>query len=126
MKQTTVAENIEQINAIVACIRRSNGSAPVIFTLSPVPLLLSMTDYPPVPSNVISKSVIRSALHDVMERKFENVHYWPSYEIVDWMGKYTGPIWGQKGNDLRHLEPDIIDGIMRKFSKIYFADAAPA
>jgi hypothetical protein len=74
-----------------------------------------------VASNGISKATLRIALHEIMERQSENVFYWPSYEIVEWMGKYIRPLWGQDGNDLRHLQPQVIDYIMRRFSTLYFA-----
>jgi hypothetical protein len=120
MRQTSVSENVEQILAIIAAIRQVSASAPVIFTLSPVPLLFSLTDYPVIPSNLISKATLRIAIHEIMEQGHDGVFYWPSYEIVDWIGKHIGLLWGQEGNDLRHLQPTVVDEIMRSFSNHYF------
>jgi hypothetical protein len=126
MRQTSVAENVAQLEAIVASIREARPNAPIVFTLSPNPLLLSLTDYPPVPSNTISKATLRVALHEMIERKLENVFYWPSYEIVEWIGRYVRLIWGQEGNDLRHLQSATVDDVMRRFSELYFRPAGAA
>lgn len=121
MRQTSVAENVDQIEAVVACIRRVNKTAPIVLTLSPNPLLLALTDYPPIAANTISKATLRIALHEVIERQHEGVFYWPSYEIVEWIGKHVRQIWGQADNDLRHLESSTVDEVMSRFSALYFA-----
>lgn len=121
MRQTSVADNIAAITAVIESVRRVNATAPIVFTLSPIPLMASITPYPPVASNTISKATLRLALHEVMERQHPHVYYWPSYEIVEWVGKYVRILWGQDDNDLRHLQPSFIDQIMRKFSALYFA-----
>jgi hypothetical protein len=123
MRQTSVAENVEQLDAIISCIRRNNPTAPIVLTLSPNPLLLSLTDYPPVASNALSKATLRVAIHEITERQLEGVFYWPSYEIVEWVGKNHRILWGQSGNDLRHLESATADDIMARFAKLYFQPA---
>lgn len=123
MRQTTVSENVAEIRAVIDCIRRHRPLAPIILTLSPVPLLLAMSDCPVLPANQISKAVLRAALHEVIEQRFANTYYWPSYDIVEWLAKYHGPVFGQDGNDLRHLNPSVINEIMRLFSKFYFSAA---
>lgn len=125
MRQTSVAENVAQILGAIACIRRHKPSAPIILTLSPIPLLVSLTPYPVITSNTISKSVLRAALHEVWEQKLDHVTYWPSYEIVEFMAKYHGPIFGQGENDLRHIKQPLIDDIMELFDGRYFKTADP-
>ena len=63
-----------------------------------VGVILAVTDGSPIAANNVSKAVLRAALHEVMARKEPNVFYWPSYEIVEWIGKYVALVWGQDGN----------------------------
>lgn len=125
MRQTTVEENVEQISQAIDCIRRHKPNAPITLTLSPIPLFVSMTNYPVVTSNQISKAVLRAALHVIYERKIENLTYWPSYEIVEYMAKYHGPIFGQGDDDLRHIKRSLIDDIMELFDARYFKPQPP-
>lgn len=124
MRQSSVDDNISQILAVIARIRTVKPTAPIIFTLSPIPLFMSMTDYSVIPSNLISKSTLRIALHNLTERHIEGVYYWPSYEMVDWLGKHHGPIWGHGGDDLRHIKTSIVDDIVSRFSKMFFKPVA--
>ena len=124
MRQTTVEENIAQIDAAISSIRGQKPDAPIVVTLSPIPLLISMTDYPVVTSNTISKAVLRAALHMIHARYMDNVYYWPSYDIVEYMAKYHGPIFGQGEDDLRHIKPALINQIMELFDVCYFPQGA--
>jgi hypothetical protein len=125
MRQTSFDENLEQITSAVACIRRHKPTAPIILTLSPIPLLISLTSYPAISSNNISKAVLRAALHCVWERRMEHVTYWPSYDIVEFMAKYHGPIFGQGEDDLRHIKQPLINDIMELFDAYYFKGDGP-
>jgi hypothetical protein len=115
MRQTTVAENVQQIMGALECIRKHKPSAPIVLTLSPIPLKFSFADYPIVPSNNISKATLRLAIHEVDQMQLEGVHYWPSYDIVEYAAKYHGPVFGLNGEDLRHVNSALIKQIMDLF-----------
>jgi hypothetical protein len=119
MRQTGVSENVTQISSLIEIVRRHKPSAPIVLTLSPIPLL-SVTSGSPIAANIISKSALRMALHEVMLRSSDNVFYWPSYEIVEWYGKYVSHLWGLEDNDMRHLPSNFIDAITKLFVEIYF------
>ncbi len=119
LRQTSVAENVDQIAAIIETIRRHKPTAPIILTLSPVPLLI-VTSGSPVAANNVSKSTLRVALHEIEQRNLPGVYYWPSYEIVEWFGKYVDIVWGRGENDMRHLQPKFIDGITSLFIEVYY------
>ena len=53
---------------VVSAIRAQRPDAPIIFTLSPIPLLASLTDTPVVAANHISKATLRIALHNIAAR----------------------------------------------------------
>lgn len=66
---------IETVNTI-------NPKVRVILTVSPVPLVATATDEHVVVATMYSKSVLRAAAQEVVNRS-ENVHYFPSYEIFN-------------------------------------------
>lgn len=121
MRQTSVEENVEAIRGVIACIRRQKPDAPICITLSPIPLLVSATDYPPIASNAISKATLRVAIHQTMRLNIPHVYYWPSYEIVEWLGRHKGPIWGTEDGDLRHVDTKVTAAIAAMFSEAFIA-----
>lgn len=122
MKQTGVGENVEAIAGIIHKIRWHKPTAPIILTVSPVPLYLAVTDSPVIPANNISKAALRMAVFEFMRCRPEGVYYWPSYDIVEWLAKYDGPRFGIGGEDLRHIDPAAVSLIMSLFSKYYFRE----
>lgn len=88
-----------------------NPSAEIIFTVSPVPLVATAESGAHVLSaTTYSKSVLRVAA-EVTRQRFENVHYFPSYEIITGAftrGAYYAP-------DLRNVVEDGVAHVMRLF-----------
>jgi hypothetical protein len=120
MRQTSEVENIQALLDIITAIRTVNPKCAIVLTLSPVPLLASLTKYPPIAANAISKAVLRAALHNVYERNLPDVYYWPSYEFVTWHGTTVEIVYGKEGNDLRHVSQSLIDSITGHFRRYYF------
>jgi len=83
---TTVDENAANLRAVVSLIRRVNAHAPIVFTLSPVPLVPTHREVSCLTADCVSKSVLRVALDQVMSDQAPGVFYWPSFEIVKWVG----------------------------------------
>jgi hypothetical protein len=107
----SVEDVIDDMTAFRRGLADVNPNANIVLTVSPVPLVataepgahaLSATTY--------SKSVLRVAAESVRQR-FENVHYFPSYEIV------TGAFnrGGYFAEDLRNVVEDGVDHVMRLF-----------
>ena len=92
-------------------LKRINPAAQVVFTVSPVPLaataergthVLSATTY--------SKSVLRVSAATVQKR-FENVHYFPAYEIIT--GTFNRGAYF--ADNLRDVVEDGVSHVMRLF-----------
>src|SRR6185312_11163490 len=62
---TTVDENVRNIAETVELIRRVNGRAPVVLTLSPVPLKATFRGISCIMADAVSKSTLRVALDQV-------------------------------------------------------------
>jgi hypothetical protein len=119
MRQTNVADNEAAIAAAVDAIKSFKPDATVVLTLSPVPMLATL-GVAVIPGNIVSKSTLRVALNNFMARALPGVFYWPSYECVTWMGTHVAPSFGGKGNDMRHVRPDVVRQIAHLFKEYYF------
>ena len=108
-------QSAEDVTADLTAFRNSlhsiNPKAQIIFTVSPVPLVATAVPGEHVLSaTTYSKSVLRVAA-ETMRRTFDNVHYFPSYEIITGAfnrGAYYAP-------DLRNVLEDGVAHVMRLF-----------
>jgi hypothetical protein len=107
----TVEDVVEDLTRFRDGLARVNPNAKIVFTVSPVPLVATAEPGAHVlSSTTYSKSVLRVAA-ETMRRKFENVHYFPSYEIITGAfnrGSYYAP-------DLRNVVEPGVAHVMRLF-----------
>ena len=75
---------LDDLRAFIAALRRINPKVRLIFTVSPVPLVATVTGQHVLEATTYSKSLLRVAA-DIICRESENAWYFPAYEIV------TGP-----------------------------------
>lgn len=115
---TTVAENEENIREIVRVIHSVNPTAPIVLTLSPVPLLATFRDMSCMTADCVSKSVLRVALDNVMADRTKNVYYWPSFELVKWAGSAFD--WRAWGEDARHAHRYLVQCIVNEFVEAFY------
>jgi len=106
-----VAEVVEDLSAFVEALARVNGGAQVVLTVSPVPLVATAEPGAHVlAATTYSKSVLRVAAETVL-RRFANVHYFPSYEIVT--GAFNRGAYF--ADDLRNVVEKGVSHVMRLF-----------
>jgi hypothetical protein len=90
----------------------------IVTTTSPVPLNATFTNQDVVVANMHSKSLLRTAASE-WAAAYENVHYFPSYEIV--MYSDRGLAWEADG---RHVRGEVAHRIMELFCATHLeADA---
>ena len=87
----------------------------ILLTVSPIPLEATFTGENALMANSYSKSTLRVAAQMVME-KFENVDYYPSYEMA-----MSGGIGVFKEDNI-HLLESSVDGIMDSFFSNYLSE----
>ena len=127
MRTSSVAENVENVNAILDAVRRlSRRDAKVVLTVSPVPLGATTEFHSAAIADCISKSTLRLACHEVITaRAKEGVLYWPSFEIVRWFGPHFGRelprVYGEHDGHSRHVSTWLVDLIVDLFLE-HFAD----
>lgn len=122
---SSVSENTENITRIIELLRTVNTTAPIVLTLSPVPLQATFREIPCISADAVSKSVLRVALDNVMSAAPPNVYYWPSFELVRWVGG----MYDHRScipSSTRHPERHIVYTIVRTFVKVFYGEAAAA
>ncbi len=112
----TAAEVTADLEKFIQQLRTVNPSIKILLTVSPVPLIATYEPRHVLVSNTYSKSALRVAADEV-ERKFDNVIYFPSYEII------TSPAAGSRyyQDDLRQVTDLGISHVMRVFSEHFIA-----
>ncbi len=87
----------------------------MIVTVSPVPLMATFSDRDVVLANAYSKSLLRTVAEEAAAAH-ENVHYFPSYEIVT--QSHRDLAWGEDG---RHVRDEVVADIMSLFVATFVA-----
>jgi len=108
-----VEDVIADLRAFRGDLAKTNPDAHIILTVSPVPLVATAQANEHVLSaTTYSKSVLRVAAETV-RRQFENVHYFPSFEIITGnfsRGRYYA-------DDLRNVTEPGVEHVMRTFMR---------
>lgn len=103
-------QNMINLSACMAYLLEINEKAQVIMSVSPVPLAATWRkDHEHFVANCESKSCLR-AVAGRMEKSYENLTYFPSYEIVT-----SQPRKQAFSIDGRHVNSTCVANIMRKF-----------
>ncbi|MEL6680565.1 MAG: GSCFA domain-containing protein, partial [Pseudomonadota bacterium] len=81
-----------------------------------IPLNRTFTQLDVISATMRAKSILRTAC-DEMQARYDNVHYWPSYEFVMWSGE------GFREDDVRHVRREVAHEITRSFCRAFFDPA---
>ena len=119
MRTTSPSWNAENIRRVIAAIRTVNAKARIFLTLSPAPLNWSFEFPSTMVADCLSKSVLRVAIHEVLAANPAEVRYWPSFEVVRWMGSHLGPVFGAEDRHPRHVSNFVVDEIVKAFIELH-------
>ena len=131
MRTTTVGENVKNIRRIMASVQRIAGRpVKMVLTVSPVPLAGTTEFASAVIADCLSKSTLRLACQEVVsDQGLKDVFYWPSFEIVRWLGTHFGSahpdVYGADDGNSRHVSAWLVDIIVDLFLE-HFGPEAPA
>lgn len=108
----SVLEVIEDLREFITKAQSVNKRIKILLTLSPVPLIATYENRHVWVSTIASKSILRAAI-DVVEKQFNDVIYFPSYEII------TSPASAGRyyADDLRQVTDIGVNHVMRMFTK---------
>jgi GSCFA family len=110
----THAENLANLKAIHAIIRKHKPDAQIVVTLSPIPLTATFRPIPCMVADGASKAVLRSAIDELMLQADDpGLFYFPSYEVVKncFLRPYI--------YDRRHVHFHILDLNMYLFERYF-------
>jgi len=110
---TEYNDNYDNIKKSIEIIRKINPKCKVVLTVSPVPLGRTFTESDHIVANTESKSILRSVAGAIV-RKYDNVHYFHSYEMVLNLGSEE-----VFKSDARHVKPEFVKLIMKEFEEAY-------
>ncbi|WP_150050897.1 MULTISPECIES: GSCFA domain-containing protein [Methylomonas] len=114
-RTTTVDENLNNLKAMVALVRRLSPAVTIVITVSPVPLAVTFEYDSPIVADCVSKSVLRIAADQLMRERIPGIYYWPSFEVVRWVGGYRGDAFGAEDGSTHHVSEQTVDSIIRAF-----------
>ena len=119
---STVQENVENFEKIVSLIKEKAGKdKTIIFTLSPVPLNATFTKRPTIVGDCVSKSILRVALDEFFRTtEHKDVYYWPSFEMVRWVGAHTDFPTLYEDETPRHVNNNVVKVIIENFVERFF------
>lgn len=112
----TAQEVQADLDLFIRQLQKVNPKAQILLTVSPVPLVATYEKRHVWVSTTFSKAALRVAA-DAIERQFDNVIYFPSFEII------TSPAAGGRyyADDLRQVTELGVKHVMRLFSKHFFS-----
>jgi GSCFA family/Polysaccharide biosynthesis enzyme WcbI len=112
-----VSEVVIDMQLFIKKLLSVNSRAKIILTVSPVPLIATYEDRHVLVSNTYSKSVLRVAAQEIVQRN-PLCDYFPSYEIIT--GNHTKGSYFE--SDLRSVKTEGVDHVMRLFLAHYASE----
>jgi hypothetical protein len=115
---SSVDENVDYLDEMRLTLASLAPDAILFVTLSPVPLIGVPKHLSVLERDVVSKSILRLSIEKMRER--DNIHYWPSFELVKWLpGHLTGIMnyqsFGDPDNNSRHVSRWLVNLIVETF-----------
>jgi len=117
-RTTTVKENFDNLKSIISIVRRANPSIQIVFSLSPVPLLSTLESRSAMEADCISKATLRVAVDEVVADS-AGCLYWPSFEVVRWLGSYVPGMYGAEDGSTHHVSEGVVELIVRAFLRMF-------
>ncbi|MBY0430880.1 MAG: GSCFA domain-containing protein, partial [Rhodospirillales bacterium] len=118
-RTTSVRENVENAYYVIDCIQRINPDCHVVVTVSPVPLQMSFEMEAVVAADCLSKSTLRVTAHELLQMDLPRLSYWPSFEIVRWLGSHIGPVFGTEDDSSAHVSESLVELIVSTFLDVF-------
>lgn len=124
IRLSTFVETKAALNQLYRALRAINPLAPIVFTLSPVPIdsaigIEKADASGAIELDCISKSTLRTAIAELLPSWMDApTYYFPSYEIVRWVGgMLSAPNFGDEDAASRHVSGTILNAIFAFFQK---------
>lgn len=115
-----VAEARDALLHVFKMVREINPALKIVLTLSPVPLARTFEFHSAIVADALSKGSLRAAIHEALTAYAGDnpPFYFPSFEIVRWVGAHRGEAFGDDGLP-RHVSKHYVEAIIRAFIRNY-------
>lgn len=115
----TYQETKQAIDTMHRALMKTNPNLSIVYTLSPIPIdnVLGVVGVFPgsVEVDCASKSTLRAAIGELIPT-WENAYYFPSYEIVRWLGcMRNAPAFGEETSSARLVSESLLTSIYAMF-----------
>lgn len=117
----TVSEIVQDFTEFRTLVRTVNPGIKFLLTVSPVPLAATATDDNVLVATTYSKAVLRAAA-GMLASEFDDIDYFPSYEIVTSHAPGNEP-FDETG---RNVRPETVEKVMAYFLSEHVARGAEA
>jgi len=114
-RTSTLEQNLANLREIHALLRKARPGVKLVITVSPVPLSATFEMSSAVVADCVSKSILRAAAHEFMKDAGEGTYYWPSFEIVRWLGGHIGRVFGNDDGNNHHVSDSLVTMIVELF-----------
>ena len=122
-RNTSVAENLENVKYLLDCIRLFSPDCTVIVTVSPIPLMASFNNKSCVVSDCLSKSTMRVVADElVYKSSYNKIYYWPSFEVFRWAGSNASKFFGEDDDSSTHVSSNKVKDVIESFLEIFSED----
>ena len=111
-----VAQTSNDLDLFISKLKEINPHCKIILTVSPVPLIATMSTSGVARSTTYSKSVLRCVAEE-MVLKWDHVDYFSSYEVIT--GTFNNKSYYSQNK--RHIEPIGVNHVMKLFFR-HFTD----
>ncbi|MEO5350016.1 MAG: GSCFA domain-containing protein [Magnetococcus sp. YQC-3] len=118
-RNTTVDENVTNLLAVIDAVRAENPDCQFVISLSPVPLQATLEQRSAMEADCLSKSILRVSAEQVVSLRPRCI-YWPSFEIIRWLGAYIPGMYGAEDGTPWHVSDHVIKTIMKHFVRIFY------
>jgi hypothetical protein len=117
LEVTGVEENIAALQEIRERLKALNPAVKIVVTVSPVPMGATFSGRDIMVANMLSKSTLRAAA-DAFQMAYDDVDYFPSYEIVNLSSRSFA-----YGGDCLHVADRVVSHVMGAFLDCYMGGA---
>lgn len=124
-RNLTYPEVLADLEALLRGLSEVNPALKVILTVSPVPLVATNTSKNVLLASSYSKSVLRAVCGDI-EARFDNVQYFPSYEIISHVASFGQYLESDLRGVVERGVGHVMDCFMKALLKTGPDEEAPA
>ncbi len=125
----SLSESLSAVRQMFDALHALNPKSTIFATVSPVAInnVMGIGEYAkrgPIEADCVSKSTLRACLEDVLSACHDaNIRYFPSFEIVRWLGSTTNQsAFGTEDAASQHVSDNVLNAIYGYFESLYGAD----